>query len=169
MPEEDRTKQTRIALMVYAVVRLHRAHMNNQQRRADAMTDDSVIDGVARAIEGDHFIEHMPGVGEHLAISEEASLFLARAAFAVFEKAHLQTVIERHDLVMPIYDEPEPQSGHFHIWSDMPCKPGECRMEPQGEPSDAQVTAALVAWEGQPTRVDAMRAALRAATGVSNG
>lgn len=26
---------------------------------------------------------------------------------------------------------------HFHIWSELPCKAGECRMEPQGEQGDA--------------------------------
>jgi hypothetical protein len=39
--------------------------------------------------------------------------------------------------------------------------------ERQGPITDAQITAALVGWEGQPTRVDAMRAALEAARGVS--
>lgn len=33
MPEHPPTEHNRIALTVYAVVRLHRAHMNNQQRR----------------------------------------------------------------------------------------------------------------------------------------
>jgi hypothetical protein len=37
----------------------------------------------------------------------------------------------------------------------------------QGPITDAQITAALVGWEGQPTRVDAMRAALEAARDAS--
>jgi hypothetical protein len=40
-------------------------------------------------------------------------------AGAVFEKAHAPTVIERHDLVMPIYDEPEPQGERTHEFRDM--------------------------------------------------
>lgn len=76
---------------------------------------------------------------------------MARAALAVFEKAHTPKVTERHDLVMPIYDEPEPQD----------------------EPSDAQVLAALNAYgpesatddlsDYHEVNRDAMRAALRAA------
>lgn len=29
----------------------------------------------------------------------------------------------------------EPSAEHFHIWSDIPCKAGACRMEDRGEPS----------------------------------
>lgn len=73
---------------------------------------------------------------------------------AVFEEQQKPSVIERHDLVMPIYDE-----------------------EPQGEPSDAQVLAALNAYDPRtptgdlndygPEHVEDMRAALRAASAVT--
>lgn len=95
----------------------------------------------------------------------------ARAALAVFEKAHTPTddertqaeldserlrqiaewlwmeqgheetakrvslIADRHDalaLRSPVQGEP---AEHFHIWSDLPCKAGECRMEPQSEPT----------------------------------
>lgn len=39
---------------------------------------------------------------------------------------------------------PEPSAEHYHIWSGLPCKAGECRMEPQGEPSDAAVERARI-------------------------
>ncbi len=74
MPEEDRTKHT-IALTVYAVVRLHRAHMNNQQRRA-AMTDNSVIEEAAKAIA--EFAAHDGPVDAY---------HLAKVLYARFEQA----------------------------------------------------------------------------------
>lgn len=50
--------------------------------------------------------------------------------------------------VLPILfrrpEVPEPQGEHFHIWSDLPCKAGECRLEPQGESN-------VIPQTGQPT------------------
>ena len=52
----------------------------------------------------------------------------------------MRTNEEAADLVLAAgfrrSEVPEPSAEHFHIWSDLPCKAGECRMEPQGEPSD---------------------------------
>lgn len=63
-----------------------------------------------------------------------------------------------YDTHCPTCDAPEP-------WHTATCAVVHL-VEPKGEPSDAQVTAALHAYQGQSTRVEAMRAALRAAGGV---
>lgn len=61
---------------------------------------------------------------------------------------------------------PEPSAEHFHIWSDPPCRPGECRMEPQGERfadhSERYAPKRPKEPQGEPTdeAVDAARGAL---------
>lgn len=48
-------------------------------------------------------------------------------------------------------------SEHFHIWSELPCKAGGCRMEPQGEPSNVSepgvtdISPAQMSVQGEPT------------------
>lgn len=64
-----------------------------------------------------------------------------KATRKVCEKCGVPFHLVQHDEGCEERAQGEP-SEHFHIWSELPCKPGQCRMEPRGEPSDAQVKAA---------------------------
>ena len=70
------------------------------------MTDEKLIEEARRAvgIAKDSIWRTSPDADGDARYEEVLDRMLA-----VFEKAHAPTVIERHDLVMPIYDEPEPQ------------------------------------------------------------
>lgn len=55
---------------------------------------------------------------------------------------------------------PQAESEHFHIWSELPCRPGACRMEPApGEPSSTVDEDALAEVIREALRDDRLRVA----------
>ncbi|MFE2772273.1 hypothetical protein [Microbacterium resistens] len=86
------------------------------------MNREQLIEKAAKAIDPPAWtggIAHDPRWADEAEARRISAMRQARAALAVFEEAHAPSAGE-----------------HFHIWSDLPCKPGQCRMEPHAPTED---------------------------------
>lgn len=128
---------------------LRRSHFEDKRdihpyREGKVNQSHAIMDRLADALEAaDHLAKQKQnGILPNFACTDEQVEVAAKAIAdchnpGMFEKYPENWRVEaRAALVAAAGAAPQTECEHFHIWSELPCKPAQCRMEPaQVQPS----------------------------------